>query len=210
MFDVEKKAVEYCETYNIPDTDPRWPDVVAAFCAGAKLAAPSQEPLIVKGACSGIVDQTISELWPTKAASVKEPDWIDVSNGSGGHRGEYDWKCSKCGKVDWFAGYTDPNKTGVKCSCSKTSQEPCAWKVGSQVFGDEELAGMSAKAACLNVHPLYRVPPDAAAQIADWKKTVMASLEMCRERDEQIAKLEAEIAMLRTTWTAPVDCKGDQ
>ena len=51
------------------------------------------------------------------AEQVEPVAWVDISGRCGGHRGEYDWKCTKCGKVDWFASYTDPNKERVKCSC---------------------------------------------------------------------------------------------
>lgn len=40
--------------------------------------------------------------------------WI-YDNLGGGHRGEYNHKCSKCGYVDWFAGYTNPNKEKIPC-----------------------------------------------------------------------------------------------
>lgn len=41
--------------------------------------------------------------------------WIDVSNNCGGHNGEYDWKCSICGAVDWQAHGVNPNKDGTQC-----------------------------------------------------------------------------------------------
>lgn len=41
--------------------------------------------------------------------------WIDVSNGCGGHNGEYDWKCSNCGNEDWQAHGVNPNKDGTQC-----------------------------------------------------------------------------------------------
>ncbi len=52
----------------------------------------------------------------------EDQHWIDVSHGCGGHRGEYDWKCSECGYVDWFAGYTNPNKE-PKAQCPRCKEK---------------------------------------------------------------------------------------
>lgn len=38
---------------------------------------------------------------------------------SGGHRGEYDYHCTKCGKQDWIAGYgtlSQLNFYGTPCT----------------------------------------------------------------------------------------------
>ena len=49
--------------------------------------------------------------------------WEDVSGRIGGHRGEYDWKCSSCNGLDWFASYTDPNKERVQCKHCKSTPD---------------------------------------------------------------------------------------
>lgn len=51
--------------------------------------------------------------------------WIDVSNGCGGHNGEYDWKCSNCGYIDWQASYVNPNKDNTQCrKCNEYPEKP--------------------------------------------------------------------------------------
>ena len=37
MFEIENKAVEYCEQYGISEDDPRRADVINAFCVGAQI-----------------------------------------------------------------------------------------------------------------------------------------------------------------------------
>lgn len=48
--------------------------------------------------------------------------WVDVSNNIGGHNGEYDWQCSNCNHIEWFARYTNPNRE--KCTCWYCKQKP--------------------------------------------------------------------------------------
>lgn len=46
-------------------------------------------------------------------------DWVYDGTG-GGHRGEYDHKCNKCGKTDWFAKpmYSTKQSLGAKLSAT--------------------------------------------------------------------------------------------
>lgn len=37
MFELEKKAIEYCTQYRITEDDPRRGDIINAFCVGARI-----------------------------------------------------------------------------------------------------------------------------------------------------------------------------
>lgn len=57
---------------------------------------------------------------PRSVVQVIPAIWLDISQGIGGHNGEYDWKCQACGYTTWFARYTDPNKEKIEClNCEK-------------------------------------------------------------------------------------------
>jgi hypothetical protein len=59
------------------------------------------------GTPAGVQKWVEANVIPTLTDAVEQHEWKDISRAVGGHNGEYDYECVKCGVTNWLPRYGD-------------------------------------------------------------------------------------------------------